>query len=59
MRGSAGCGLGQRSDRVDGNHDVDSRREDLDDSGISSGELIGSFDDFSFGAWPTVKSMRS
>ena len=30
MRGSAGCGLGQRSDRVDGNHDVDSRREDLD-----------------------------
>jgi hypothetical protein len=30
---------------------MDSGREDLDDSGIFSGELIGSLDDFSFGAW--------
>ena len=30
---------------------VDSGREDLDDSGIFSGELIGSFNDFSLGAW--------
>ncbi|MFT5622220.1 MAG: hypothetical protein ACI9FZ_000140 [Bacteroidia bacterium] len=30
---------------------IDSGREDLDDSGIFSGELIGSLDEFSFGAW--------
>lgn len=30
---------------------VDSGREDLDDSGIFSGELIGSCDGFSLGAW--------
>lgn len=30
---------------------VDSGREDLDDSGIASAELIGSYDGFSLGAW--------
>lgn len=30
---------------------VDSGREDLDDSGIASGELVGTFNDFSIGAW--------
>jgi hypothetical protein len=30
---------------------VDSGREDLDESGIASAEWIGSFDDFSIGAW--------